>query len=148
MSNFIQYRSNYFDYFKTFKYNAKLLKAHLHNLIQIKLANEILENATTAALLKYLSNVWISHKVSLINCRFELKPKRTKHFVHLCLVRKMVMLFMIMSFSLSKTQNCIPVVTLSAQGNQKLSERLSKRLERSTYWNECKTKTENKLCRS
>ena len=88
MSNFIQYSSNYFDYFKTFKYNAKLLKAHLHNLIQIKLANEILENATTAVLLKYLSNVWISHKVSLINCRFELKPKRTKHFVSSVLGKK------------------------------------------------------------
>ena len=38
----------------------------------------------------------------------------------------------------------MPVVTLSARGNQKLSKPLSKGSERSVYWNEYKTKFENK----
>ena len=36
------------------------------------------------------------------------------------------------------------VVTLSAKDNQKLSKRLSAGFERSIYWNEFKTKSENK----
>ena len=35
------------------------------------------------------------------------------------------------------------VVTLPARDNQKLSKRLSKGFERSVYWNEYKTKSEN-----
>ena len=38
----------------------------------------------------------------------------------------------------------VPVVTLSARSNQKLSKLLGKGLERSVYWNEYKTKSENK----
>ena len=38
----------------------------------------------------------------------------------------------------------VPVVTLSARGNQKLSKLLSKEFERSVYWNEYKTERENK----
>ena len=38
----------------------------------------------------------------------------------------------------------VPVVTLSARDNQKLSNLLSKGSERSVYWNEYKTKIENK----
>ena len=38
----------------------------------------------------------------------------------------------------------VPIVTLSARNNQNLSKRLSKRFERSVYWNEHKTKSEIK----
>ena len=37
-----------------------------------------------------------------------------------------------------------PVVTLSSRDNRKLSKLLSKGFERSVYWNEYKTKSENK----
>ena len=48
-------------------------------------------------------------------------------------------------FSLSKAQKLyVLVVTLSARDNQKLSKLLSKGFERSVYWNEYKTKNENK----
>ena len=48
-------------------------------------------------------------------------------------------------FSLSKAQTLyVLVVTLSARDNQKLSNLLSKRFERSVYWNEYKTKNENR----
>ena len=39
---------------------------------------------------------------------------------------------------------CVPFVTLSARDNQKLSKLLSKIFERLAYWNEYKTKSEDK----
>ena len=42
------------------------------------------------------------------------------------------------------TKLYVPVVTLSGRENQKLSKILSKRFERSVYWNEYKTKSDNK----
>ena len=47
-------------------------------------------------------------------------------------------------FTVKKTKLYLPVVTLSAKDNQKLSKYLSKGFERSVYWNEYKTKNENK----
>ena len=47
-------------------------------------------------------------------------------------------------FAIKHTKLYVPVVTLSARGNQKLSKFLSKVFERSVYWNEYKTKNENK----
>ena len=48
------------------------------------------------------------------------------------------------TFTIKDTKLYLPVVTLSARDNKKLSKPLSKRFERSVYWNECKTKRENK----
>ena len=47
-------------------------------------------------------------------------------------------------FIIKETKLNLPVVTLSARDNQKLSKFLSKSFERSVYWNEYKTKSENK----
>ena len=47
-------------------------------------------------------------------------------------------------FTVKDTKLYVPVVTLRARDNQKLSKILSKGFERSVYWNECKTKKENK----
>ena len=47
-------------------------------------------------------------------------------------------------FTIKDTKFCVPVVTLSARDNQKLSKLLSKGFERSVYWNEYKTKSEYK----
>ena len=47
-------------------------------------------------------------------------------------------------FIIKGTKLYVPVVTLSARENQKLSKLLSKGFERSDYWNEYKTKSENK----
>ena len=47
-------------------------------------------------------------------------------------------------FTIKDTKLYVPVVTLSARDNKKLSELLSKGFERSVYWNEYKTKSENK----
>ena len=55
----------------------------------------------------------------------------------------MEIIMIIILFLLLKTQN-FPVLTLSAMDNQKLSKLLSKGFERSVYWNEYKTKSDDK----
>ena len=47
-------------------------------------------------------------------------------------------------FTIKDTKLYVSVVTLSGKDNQKLSKLLSKGFERSVYWNEYKTKSENK----
>ena len=47
-------------------------------------------------------------------------------------------------FTIEDTKLYVPVVTLSARDNKKLSKLLKKGFERSVYWNEYKTKSENK----
>ena len=83
----------------------------------------------------------------LINCKVELKLRWTKHYD----------LSVagtdnangnnddnIIIFTIKDTKIYVPVVTLSARDNQKLSKLLSKGFERSVYWNENKTKSDNK----
>ena len=48
-------------------------------------------------------------------------------------------------FTIKGTELYVPVVTLSARDNQKLSKLLSKGFERSVYWNEYKTKRDDKI---
>ena len=43
-------------------------------------------------------------------------------------------------FNIKDTKLYVPIVILSAKNNKKLSNLLSKRSERSVYWNEYKTK--------
>ena len=47
-------------------------------------------------------------------------------------------------FTTKDTKLYVPVATLSAEHNQNLPKLLSKGFERSVYWNEYKTKSENK----
>ena len=47
-------------------------------------------------------------------------------------------------FIIKDTQLYVSGVTLTARGNQKLLKCLSKRFERSLYWNKYKAKSENK----
>ena len=83
--------------------------------------------------------------MSLINCKVELKLKWTKYSVLSAAgtdnphVKSNNIIFTIKDGRL-----CLPVVTLSARNNQKLPKRFSKGFERWVYWNEYKTKNENK----
>ena len=89
-------------------------------------------------------------KIPLINSKEELKLKWKKYCV----------LFAARNDNLNNNDNdnndidiistiknitlCAPVVTLSSRDIRKLSKPLSKGFERSVYWNEYKTKSENK----
>ena len=81
----------------------------------------------------------------LINCKAELKLKWTKYCVLSAAganndntkPNNII-------FTIKDTKLYVPVVTLSLKDNQKLSKLHSNISERSVYWNEYKTKSENK----
>ena len=132
------------DNFNSFKYKTKLLEN-----TGADGANRILRNATIAVPLKYLSNIWKSLEMPLINCKVELKLKWTKYCVlsALCFVNDNVndnLNGNDITFTIKDTKLYVPVVTLTARGNQKLSKLLRKGFERSIYWNEYKIKSETK----
>ena len=129
--------------FKSFKYKAKLLG---NTVVQSdNAANGMLKKALFAVPLKYLSNSWRSLKMPLINCTEELKLKWSNFFVLSAAGNgnakgnddNII-------FTIKDTKLYVPVVTLSARDNQKLTKPHSKGFERSVYWNEYKTKSENK----
>ena len=118
--------------FKSFKCKAKLLENTVADG-----ADEILKNATIAVSLKYLSNFWRSLEMPLINCKVELKLNWTK-----CCVLSAAGNENVINdndnannilFTIKDTKLYVPVVTVSARGNQKLSKRISKGFERSVY---------------
>ena len=105
-----------------------------------------MRKATIAIPLKYFRNFWRAFEMPLINCKVELKLKWTKYYV----------------FSAAGKDNtndnpnnyyfyyqrhkiiCSCCNFVSARDNPKLSKLLSKGFEGSIYWNEYKTKRENK----
>ena len=129
--------------FKSFKYKAKLLENTAAQPASNQ-ANGILKNATIAVSLKYLSNFWRSLEIPLINCKVELKLKWTNYWVLSANGNDNDNGNANIIFTIKDTKLCVPVLTLSARDNQKLSKRLSKGFERSVYWNKYKTKSENK----
>ena len=86
--------------------------------------------------------------MSLINCKTELKLKWTKYCVLSAAGNDNVINNNTNAnnniLTIKDTILYVPVVTLSAKDNQKLSKRISKGFEKSLYWNEYKTKSENK----
>ena len=107
--------------------------------------NGILKNATIVVPLKHLSNFWRLLEMPLINCKVELKLKRTKYCVLTAAgadnnnanSNNFV-------FTLKDTQLYVPVVTLLAKNNKKLLKLLRKGFERSVYWNEYETNRKNR----
>ena len=87
--------------------------------------------------------------MSLINWKIELKPRSTNHCI--------LSVFPAANadnddganssniiFTIKDPKLYVPLVTLSAKDNQKLSKLLRKGLKRLVYWNEYKTNNENK----
>ena len=132
------------DNFKSFKFKAKLLGNTVAQPLP-NAANEILKDATITIPLKYLSNFWRSREVPSINCKVELRLRWTKYCVLSSAAgtkgnnddNNII-------FTIKDTKLYVPVVTLSARDDQKLSKLLSKGSERSVYWNEYKTKSDSK----
>ena len=111
-------------------------------------ANGILKNVAIAVPLRYLSYFWKSLEMPLNNFKVELKLKWTKCCVLAVAgnennINENASANNII-FTIKDTKLYVPVVTLSPKINQKLSKLLSKGFERSVYWNEYKTKSNNK----
>ena len=126
---------------KSFNFTAKLLQ----NTVEDE-ANGILKNATIAVLLKYLNNFWRLIEMILNNYKVELKLKWTKYCVLSAAGNENVNNNNAndIIFTIKGRKLYVSIVALSARDKQKLSKSLSKGFERSFYWNEYKTKNENK----
>ena len=84
----------------------------------------------------------------MINCKVELKRKWMKHCIYsvLCVANadNDGTNSINISFTVKDTKLHVPLVTLSAEDNQKLSKLLREGFTSSVYWNEYKTKSETK----
>ena len=86
--------------------------------------------------LKYLSNFWTSLEMPLINCKVELSLK----WYERCLLT----VANTATFRITDAKLYVPIVTLSAEHNSKLSKLLNEGFKRPIYWNEYKV-TPNKI---
>ena len=106
--------------------------------------NGILKNERIAVPLEYFSNSWRSLEMPLFNCKIELKLKWTKYCVLTVAgddntdtnLNNVI-------FTIKDTKLFVPVVTLSANDNKKLSKPLSKEFKKPVCWNEYKAESEN-----
>ena len=80
--------------------------------------------------LKYLSNFWRSLEMPLINCKVELSLK----WYERCLLTAATTA----TFKITDAKLYVPIVTLSAEDNAKLSKLLSEGFKRSVYWEKYK----------
>ena len=76
--------------------------------------------------LKYLSNFWRSLEIPLINCKVEL----SLNWIERCLLTVANTAI----FKITDAKLYVPIVTLSAEDNVKLSKLLSEWYKRSIYW--------------
>ena len=107
----------------------------------------ILKSARVVVALKYLRNFCRSLEILLINCKVELKIRWRRHSV----------LSVTdtdnsngkndnsITFTVKDTKLYVPVEFLLGRDNQKLKKPLSNGFEKSVYWNEYKTKSDNKI---
>ena len=151
MYNLIEYSDNYSDTsgslwnFKrdeiinnadvTNDNNAPSFK-YKSNLIGNTENNGTKNGVKIAVPLKYLSNFWRSLEMPLINCKVELSLK----WYETCLLTTATTA----TFEITDAKLYVPIVTLSVEGNLKLSRLLSEGFKRPIYWNESKV-TPNKI---
>ena len=110
------------DNASSFKYKA--------SLITNTEANGTKKGVKIAVPLKYLSNFWRSLEMPLINCKVELSLK----WYERCLLTAATTA----TFKITDAKLYVPIVTLSAEDNAKLSKLLSEGFKRSIYWNKYK----------
>ena len=104
----------------------------------------IKRNIAVAVLLKYISNFVGSPEMQLINCKIELKLMLTMYCVLASNGSENADANSNnVTFTIKGKTLYVPVVILSAKDEQKVSK-LIKGFKRSVYWNDYKTKTENK----
>ena len=81
--------------------------------------------------LKYLSNIWRSLEMPLINCKVELSLTWNPNCVLSNLVENS-------TFTITDAKLYVPVVTLKTEDNVKLSKLLNEGFKRLVYWNKYK----------
>ena len=107
----------------SFKYKASIIG---------NTGNNGTKNVLKIALpLKYLSHFWRSLEMPLINCKVELSLNWIENCVLTTAANANKAIFKI-----TDTKLYVPIVTLSAEDNAKLSKLLSEGFKRTVYWNE------------
>ena len=81
--------------------------------------------------LKYLSDFWRSLEIPLINCKVELSLSRYENCIFSSAGNNA-------TFTITDAKLYVPIVTLSAEENAKLSELLGEGSKRPVYWNKYK----------
>ena len=99
----------------SFKYKANLIGNTVADG-----ANRKKEGVKIAVPLKYLSNFWRSLEMPLINCKCVLTTADNANKA---------------TFKITDAKLYVPIVTLSAEDNAKLSKLLGEEFKRSIYWN-------------
>ena len=117
----------------SFKYKA--------NLIGNTETNGTKKGVKIAIPLKYLSNFWRSLEIPLINCKIELSLK----WIENCVLTSAAIGANAnatgadsATFKITDAKLYVPIVTLSAEDNVKLSKLLGEGFKRSIYWNKYK----------
>ena len=90
-----------------------------------------IESVKIVVPLKYLSSFWISLQMPLINCKVELSWK----WYEKCILSSAGNNA---TFTITDAKLYVPIVTLSAEDNAKLSKLLSEGFKRPVYWNKYK----------
>ena len=114
----------------SFKYKVKLLSNPVLD------GNIAKRSVIIVVPLKYLSNLFRSLEMPLINCKIKLNLTWKKECVLSTDAGDAV-------FIINDTKMFVPVVTLSKEDNKDFIEQQNKGFQRSIYWNEYKTKEIN-----
>ena len=99
--------------------------------------NGVLKNAKIVVLLKYLSNIWRSLEMHLVNCKINLELNWIKNCVMSVFVAST-------KFKITNTKLYVLIVTLSTEDNVKLTKQFNKGFKRSVYWNKYKTEKDSR----
>ena len=89
--------------------------------------NRVSNNVKIAVPLKYLSNVWRTLEIPLINCKVRLKLNWSKNYVMSITANT--------AFKITNTKLFVPLVTLLNKDNVKLGKLLEEGFERPACWN-------------
>ena len=145
MYNLIEYSANYSDTFDSlWQFKRDEIRGDVdltvdaqhipNNSSPFKYKSSFITNkngAKIAVPLKYLTNFWRSLEMLLINCKVELSLKWNENCMLFSEEGNSV-------FVITDTKLYVPIVTLSAEDNVKLSKLLGEGFKRSIYWNKYK----------
>ena len=124
----------------SFKYKASLLG----KATDADGNDRSLKNTKTVVPLKYLSNIFRSLAIPLINCRIHLELNWNNNCVMYGADANADGNDRETSFKITSTKLYVPIVTLSTKDNVNLTMQLNEGFRRSVYWNEYKSTIESK----
>ena len=99
-------------------------------------ADDYVKNVEIIVPLKYLSNIWRTLEMALINCEVNLILTWSPTCVISSATRET-------KFKITETKLYVPVVTLSTQDNAKLLQQLKSGFKRTINWNKYESNIKN-----